>query len=144
MCVAKLNFASRFANFRICYRIKAALVDKIPHPMYSWSSNQTYIQLTQLIRAVAWQRSSTANDWYTWPWHKGGHYGSSPWPFIVCVFGWYKKCRYRGLHACVCLVYRDDMHIKWGLWNRHCGGQGLLCVCVCVCVWVCVCVCACE
>ena len=23
--------------------------------------------------------------------------------------------RYRGLHACVCLVYRADMYIEWGL-----------------------------
>ena len=22
---------------------------------------------------------------------------------------------YRGLHACVCLVYRADMYIEWGL-----------------------------
>ena len=25
------------------------------------------------------------------------------------------QCRYRGLYACVCLVYRADMYIEWGL-----------------------------
>ena len=60
----------------------------------------------------------------------------------LCVFGWYTKCRYRCLHACVCLVYRADMYIDYRMgslkqtlwWVRSS-------VCVCVCVLACLCVC---
>ena len=36
---------------------------------------------------------------------------------LLCVFlaDIQRVGRYRGLHACVCLVYRADMYIEWGL-----------------------------
>ena len=36
-------------------------------------------------------------------------------PLLCVFFGYYTRCRYRGLHACVCLVNRADMYIEWGL-----------------------------
>ena len=36
---------------------------------------------------------------------------------LLCVFlaDIQSVYRYRGLHACVCLVYRADMYIEWAL-----------------------------
>ena len=60
---------------------------------------------------------------------------------LLCVFGWYTKCRYRCLHACVCLVYRADMHNEWGLKKTLWWVRSSVCVCVCEREYLHICVC---
>ena len=54
----------------------------------------------------------------------------------MCLFGWYTKCRYRGLHACV--WYTELTCISNGVSKTDIMVGKVVCVCVSVCLCVCV------
>ena len=51
---------------------------------------------------------------------------------LLCVFlAGIQKCRYGGLHACVCLVYRADIISNGALKQTLWWVRSSVCVCVC-------------